>query len=171
MIQRRHVLWLSSIACTSLTIVACGGGAEYPPRAPDAKMEREADPATIEEAQARIERARASLGGATFSGPATGATSPAPPPSPVTPGSADASTDQPAKTGEPPKASSKKPHSEPNESVQRSEDRCSSPCRALVSMRRAVAALCRMTGDADARCVDAKKTLSDSEGRVSPCSC
>jgi hypothetical protein len=45
------------------------------------------------------------------------------------------------------------------------------PCRALTSMRSAVTALCRMTGNEDARCVDAKRTLADSEGRISPCSC
>jgi hypothetical protein len=51
------------------------------------------------------------------------------------------------------------------------QDRCGSPCRALASMRRAVTALCRMTGNEDARCTDAKRTLVESEGRVAPCSC
>lgn len=173
----RHVVLLLSIA--SATIVACGGGAP-PPMSPDAKMEREAEPATVEEALARIERARVALGGPVSGPPATGATStPARPATPIAPNvSADsARTEQPAKTAaEPPRASSKKPGApaEPTEDgsmQQRVEDRCASPCRALVSMRRAVAALCRMTGDTDTRCVDAKKTLADSEGRVSPCSC
>jgi hypothetical protein len=51
------------------------------------------------------------------------------------------------------------------------QDRCGGPCRALSSMRRAVTALCRMTGNDDARCADAKRTLIESEGRVAPCSC
>jgi hypothetical protein len=51
------------------------------------------------------------------------------------------------------------------------QDRCGAPCRALSSMRRAVTALCRMTGSDDARCADAKRTLLESEGRVAPCSC
>jgi hypothetical protein len=38
-------------------------------------------------------------------------------------------------------------------------------------MRRAVAALCRMTGEEDARCEDAKKTLNESESRVARCHC
>jgi hypothetical protein len=38
-------------------------------------------------------------------------------------------------------------------------------------MRRAVAALCRMAGEADARCEDAKHTLSESEQRVAACGC
>jgi hypothetical protein len=48
---------------------------------------------------------------------------------------------------------------------------CASSCRAIASMRRAVGALCRMTGDQDTRCVEAKRTLQESEARVSACGC
>ncbi|MDB4945663.1 MAG: hypothetical protein JWP97_5197 [Labilithrix sp.] len=50
-------------------------------------------------------------------------------------------------------------------------DPCSERCRALTSMRSAVAALCRMTGDLDPRCDDARKTLTDNEARVGACGC
>lgn len=168
----RHVVSLGSIAGAVLAITACGG-ADYAPKAPDSHADRaEVDPVSVEEAQARIERARLSLAGnGGLSAPSS--TTPATPPAPA---GADSSVQQaPAKSAEPPKASSsKKPSPDsptPTESPHELEDRCTSPCRALVSMRRAVTALCRMTGDTDTRCVDAKKTLSDSEGRVSPCSC
>ncbi|WP_394825228.1 hypothetical protein [Pendulispora albinea] len=50
-------------------------------------------------------------------------------------------------------------------------DPCSTPCRALTSMRRAVEAICRLAGNADARCTDAQKTLAASEQRVASCRC
>jgi len=50
-------------------------------------------------------------------------------------------------------------------------DACATPCHAIASMRRAVDAICRMAGAQDARCVAARKTLSDDEARVAPCGC
>jgi hypothetical protein len=38
-------------------------------------------------------------------------------------------------------------------------------------MRRSVEALCRLAGDGDARCVDARGTLARSEQRVARCGC
>lgn len=48
---------------------------------------------------------------------------------------------------------------------------CGDGCRAITSMRRAVTALCRMTGDDDARCKDARETLRTSEAKLASCSC
>jgi hypothetical protein len=62
----------------------------------------------------------------------------------------------------------------PSSDVAREEkavDTCGSPCRALASMKRAVEALCRMTGESDTRCVDAKRTLDESSHRVATCHC
>ncbi|MDF2692440.1 MAG: hypothetical protein K0S65_823 [Labilithrix sp.] len=62
----------------------------------------------------------------------------------------------------------------PSSDVAREEkavDTCGSPCRALASMKRAVEALCRMTGESDTRCVDAKRTLDESGHRVATCRC
>ncbi|HVJ91158.1 MAG TPA: hypothetical protein VM580_15250, partial [Labilithrix sp.] len=48
---------------------------------------------------------------------------------------------------------------------------CEHSCRALSSMKRAVEALCRMAGDADDRCLAARRTLTSSTTRVLPCRC
>ena len=48
---------------------------------------------------------------------------------------------------------------------------CQTPCNAIASMKRAVGALCRLTGDDDTRCRDARQTLKDSEARASACVC
>jgi hypothetical protein len=50
-------------------------------------------------------------------------------------------------------------------------NQCASPCRALASMKRAVEALCRMTGESDTKCVDARKTLADNVGKTASCKC
>ncbi len=49
--------------------------------------------------------------------------------------------------------------------------RCASACRAIASMRRAGAAVCRLAGDDSDRCTKAKETLTDSEKRVAACAC
>ena len=48
---------------------------------------------------------------------------------------------------------------------------CGDGCRAITSMRRAVTALCRMTGDDDARCKDARETLQSREAKLASCGC
>lgn len=134
------------------TLAACGGSAS-PARAPESKAEPEVDPATIEEAQQQIARAQSRLAGG-----------------------ASKAADQPTAASEAAPSPEPAPPSEPSQQSATgkrgvTDAACSSPCRALASMRRAVTALCRMTGDTDARCLDAKRTLTDSEGRVTPCTC
>jgi len=110
-------------------------GAAAPAAAEPAGMKLEShEPATIEEAQAQLEQARAQLPGASLtpSTPATGASAESGP-------------------GELP--------------------RCGNACGAMVSMRHAVDAICRMAGDGDARCTDARRTLKDSETKVAGCGC
>lgn len=50
---------------------------------------------------------------------------------------------------------------------------CLRACQALGSMRRSVTAVCRLAGDADARCARARSVLDRSEGRIADarCSC
>ena len=48
---------------------------------------------------------------------------------------------------------------------------CASACSAIASMRRAVKSLCGLSGDEDARCVDAKKSLDRCESAVNQCGC
>jgi hypothetical protein len=155
------------------SIAACGGAAPQVGVASPPEL-REDEPTTVEEAQARITRARDVLASSSASREAR-ATEAA---KPGNLGHADSDATRPSAA--PPGSPSKAPSadaSEPSTSSQKAgrsladDGRCASPCRALASMRRAVTALCRMTGDGDARCLDAKRTLLDSEGRVSPCSC
>lgn len=137
-----------------LALAACGGAAEAPPRSP-AKTSAPADerePTSIEEAEEQIARARAELA---VPGEAAGG---------AAPGSA-----QPAAE---PSSDAARPSAAPRtEGALGSGDACASSCRALSSMRRAVSALCRMTGDEDARCADARRTLGESESRVATCHC
>jgi hypothetical protein len=48
---------------------------------------------------------------------------------------------------------------------------CGRQCTALSSMRRAVDALCRLTGDTENRCVNARRTADVSAARISSTSC
>ena len=143
-----------------ILLVACGGAAEPPRSPPSTGPDRDGvtdrAPATIEEAQDQIAEAQQRLAGGDDESKAAdampAAEAPAPPPPP--PKSSSSGASAPAKTKE-------------NAPV----DACVSPCRAFASMRRAVEALCRMTGDTDDRCVKARRTLDTSNGRVSACRC
>jgi hypothetical protein len=151
---------VSLIATAAIAIAGCGGAAGEV-GAPSAKSPEAAsvnEPGSIDEAQAQIAAAQAQLG-VGGGGGGSGRFAPAPGASPAP---APAAPRSPATTPSPPAADTSRL------SV---EDHCGSPCRALASMRRAVSALCRMTGNEDTRCTDAKRTLVDSEGRVAPCSC
>lgn len=155
---------LALLGTTALSLAACGGASEA--KAPAAQQGPEPEPMSIEEAQDQISRARERLASAS-----TGA----PPEKSAGAPAADAS--RPAEAAPPPpppktldaESSSRRATGKAGPAVE--DGRCSSPCRALASMRRAVTALCRMAGDNDNRCLDARRTLADSEGRISPCSC
>ena len=125
----------------------------------------EAEPATIEEAQARLERARALLGGVVpgLSAPSTGAGTTSTTAAPTLPPAGTRETESTRGTLQ----SAGKAGAD--EDQRRS--RCATPCNAIASIRRAVEAICRMAGADDARCTDARKTLADSEAKVSPCGC
>ncbi|MCC6901554.1 MAG: hypothetical protein IT377_21465 [Polyangiaceae bacterium] len=49
--------------------------------------------------------------------------------------------------------------------------RCPEACKAMSSLRRAAAAVCRLAGDATDRCARAKGIVKDSEARVAACKC
>jgi hypothetical protein len=168
---------MSSLAGLSVLLAAaalggCGGGAMgEEAKAPEAQPSVEVpprEPGTIEEAEKAIARAKAELedtrsaelGTSTSSPAADSSTSPPPAPEPMpAPRSFEPSQAKPSAREDGPKT------------ALGAEDRCASPCRAIASMRRAVTALCRMTGADDARCGDAKRTLTDSEKRVEACTC
>jgi hypothetical protein len=114
------------------------------PAAPAVKEESR-EPTTIEEAQAQLERARAQLPGPPSFGSTTATTGASAESAPA--GGATPTTESP-----PP-------------------SRCGNACGAMSSMRRAVDAICRMAGETDARCTDARRTLKDSETKVAGCGC
>lgn len=150
----------------SVALAACGGaaGGEAKP-AKSAEPEstaREPEPKTVLEAMAQIEQAHADL--STSEEAAKKATEvdkdSAHPKAPGAGGSTSSTTARPTTPGVREESTRNAP-----------ADTCSQSCRALSSMRRAVSALCRMTGDEDTRCSDAKKTLERSESRVARCHC
>jgi hypothetical protein len=163
--RMRHVLLLGSIGAAA-ALAACGGAEGAPAKAPMAKEPDTADqkePTSVAEAQDQIDRARARLADAEnekkksekeidkdSAAPAGGAGSTPSSTTTVKPGTAPA-REETAKAA--------------------AVDSCTQSCRALSSMRRAVSALCRMTGDTDNRCSDARRTLSESESRVAGCHC
>ena len=153
---------------TRLVVVACAacaalvnacGGAGAAPKAPPAQdrtpaAEETTEPASVEAAQAQIERARTELD------PGRART--------MTEKAETAPADHAAPPLPPDAAGGGRSEGRPSPQA---TDTCGSPCRALASMRRAVDALCRMTGDEDHRCVEARRTLTESTTRVGACSC
>lgn len=135
-----------------LTAIACGGAPEPAAKSPASestkapKEEELPEPRTVEEAQEQIARAKETLEGGRPLGAAKATTEEAARAAPAPPSAATGREERP-------------------------DDTCGSPCRALASMRRAVEALCRMTGDTDDRCVDARRTLGDNTTRISSCRC
>lgn len=159
-----------------LALAGCGGAAGGEAAKTPEPQERHdvqgPEPTTIEQAEKEIAHAKADLA-------ASAAQASVSPPGPAT--SAGASADSapqpsqsepaPSPQATPASPSRRPPAQEAPKASLTFEDRCASPCRAIASMRRAVTALCRMTSDSDTRCVDAKRTLTDSEQRVTACSC
>lgn len=161
-------------AASLLALAACGGaapGALAPATtAPEAKAPDafSGEPSTVEQAQDQISAAKAQLASAgesantadkanRYAPEAQSATGTSSPPSA---GAARPSAALPKKSSVPTPAD-----------APAGTTSCGSPCRAIASMRRAVTALCRMTGEDDARCLDAKRTLTESQTRIAPCSC
>lgn len=123
----------------ALALVACGGGMVSGYKSED----KDAAPATLEEAQRQLEAARAEL--AERETVVLGGQNAATRPAAVQPESSDGARGP--------------------------EDDCARLCRAFASMQRAQAAICRLAGEADARCADAKKSVAESATRVAHCGC
>jgi hypothetical protein len=146
--MRRFAFVLPGLAL----FAACGGG-EAPTggaaKTPDNdRVEQDKEPGSIEEAKQQLDRAQAQL--------ETRTTSPVEAVQPqVAGGGAGGAT---APTPHPVQPTAQ-------------ETECQRMCRAFASMQRAQAALCRMAGDDDVRCTDAKKVVEDSARRVAHCGC
>ena len=145
----------------ALSLCAACAREGSPARAPMAP-----EPESIEQAQQQIEDARQALGlptGIPTGGPAGGA---------ATGGSTSTTPPATPPAAAPPPADASKSSSEAREEGERAaENPCVPSCRAIASMRRAVQALCRLSGATDPRCADAKRTLETSERRVASCGC
>ena len=154
----RASTWLAcSFVATAL--VACGGAAESSaPKSPSSVEgpAGAAEPQTVEEAQAELERARAALGapGTGASGLAGAAAPSASPPS--------SSTTAPAPVA---------PQMVPQGGGAQAATTCSEVCRAVTSMHHAKDAICRLAGPTDPRCADAKKKVADGDAQAVSCSC
>lgn len=153
---RALVVVLVSVPLVSL--VGCGAsskGAASPYTAPE--------PKTMDEAESQLAAAERDLGG----GAPSSAT-----PAEAAPAGGATQSDQP-KMATPPEPR-ESVHAEASGSSSGSEEApspCETPCRAIASMRNAVRAICRIAGDADPKCTDAKGRLSASEARISSCGC
>lgn len=69
------------------------------------------------------------------------------------------------------KDKNKKAEAGNDDEAELSESPCAVACRALTSMKRAAEAVCRLAGESDARCADARKRVSESATRVASCAC
>jgi len=136
----------------ALLLVACATGcAAEKAAAPTPVVTPAPEPSTLEEAQAQLERAHAQLGGEAAGG-------------------LHADTGGgPGGGGATPEATTKTPAEPVEQDVRKSP--CATACSALASMRRAVDAICRMAGEGDPRCVEARKTLADDDARIARCGC
>jgi len=152
------------LAASTALLSACGAGSAAPPAPlspasePVAAEESASEPATLEAAHAQFDRAKAELDSASgASGRAAQAPQAAPPPAPSPP--------------PPPRDASGAPSESKAYRTDAAPDACATSCRALASMRRAVQAICRLAGDRDAQCTDARHTLATSEQRIVACHC
>jgi hypothetical protein len=125
------------------------GHQQQEPTSVAAEEKDTADFSSVEQAEAELRRAREAL---------EVALAPPPPASPAT-GSSGAEARPPA--GTPPEPRPEK----------KAESPCETACRALASLERAAAAVCRLAGEADARCTRAKQTVAESSRRVAACGC
>lgn len=151
----RRFAWIPLVlgVCV-LTAAACGGGATPSGAKEPGSYDQDREPGSIDEAKQRFDNARAQLEST--------------PPSHVEAGQApvDRHGTQPVS---PTGAGGAGGGSEPPQHVQETE--CTRLCRAFASMQRAQVALCRMAGDEDPRCAEAKKVVEDSAQRVAHCGC
>ncbi len=140
----------------------------------NAAYPQEPAPRTVEEAEVQINGARAALGlpPAKFAPERVSDGIPdsadAPAPSPATP--TDPVTPAEAASAPSPRAESA-PDQELALSSARAESPCMRACRAFASMRRASDALCRIAGEHDGRCTEARRAVRESEAKLEGCSC
>lgn len=125
--------------------------------APAAKPATEPEPRTLEEAEARLEDARAELARfAPADAPQSASGAAAPAPAPRAPAAEEARADR-AEAGPAPAA--------------KAETQCQSACRAFSSLVRASDAVCRLEAGGGKRCDRARQIREDAAQRVAGCGC
>jgi len=145
-------------------VTSASGYAEPPPAAP--APQGLSEPKSAEEAQTRdeefttLEAAERALSQAKSDLDRLALAEPAPPPS----RSADRAEKKDSKRAPSAAGAAAPATSGPNA-------QCDNACRAFASLTRAASAVCRLDGDGGAHCTHAKRVVSDSERRVSSCTC
>jgi hypothetical protein len=125
--------------------------------------EAEAEPTTLADAEALLERARADLERVALNepgAPAAGAVAPSAAPTPA-PSRDEASREDKAASAE--QAAPPPPAKEANA--------CETACKAFSSLARASDAVCRLDSDGGKRCERARQIREDASHRVASCGC
>jgi hypothetical protein len=168
-VSARMLLRASLFSIAVVLLASCASAPS--PRGPQAPRSAPVGPAptTIDDAQKDIAHWREVLGlPATEASGSAGVTTPAPTSTAVAPGTSDVANTNPPP---PPMTTPSQKNDTPADATSSNVDPCENGCRAIASMRRSVGVLCQLAGDDDPRCVDAKKSLEESEARVARCGC
>jgi hypothetical protein len=170
---------IACFACLLLLLGACGKAAPEAaaPQAPaeaaptslaGSAQEQEQEPATLAEAEALLDRARADLDQLALNepgsaGPVT-AGAPAPAPAPAPPPAAAPRSEEKRSADKADESAAAAPKKEANT--------CQTACKAFSSLERASDAVCRLdTEGGGRRCERAKQIREDAARRISSCSC
>jgi hypothetical protein len=129
-----------------------------PPAASTAPAPEAAEPRTLEEAEALLERSRADLERLALNEPApTSAGAVAPKAAPAPPARAESRRLDEGADGAPPAA--------------KADSQCDTACRAFASLTRASDAVCRLDADGGKRCDRARQIREQASQRVASCGC
>lgn len=154
------------------------------PEAPSTAQFDDTDFATLEEAEAALERARADLDRLALLDRTPGVAAEAPAAAPAPPAASRAGSGGPGDTArsdkkaERARASKGKPAAEAEAKEQadedapaKTEDPCETGCKAFASLLRAKAAVCRLDTPGGARCTRAEDIARGAQSRVRSCAC
>jgi hypothetical protein len=140
---------------------------------PTSAPAEEKEPATLADAEALLEKARADLDRLALNEPglpgtAAGAAAPAPPsvPAPTTAAPAPAPRDEGRRADKSAASSSEAERPQAKE-----VNTCETACKAFSSLSRASDAVCRLDADGGKRCERARQIQQDASHRVASCGC
>lgn len=166
----------AAFACLLLLLGACGKAAPEAaaPQVPAAEgapasvagsaQEQEHEPATLAEAEALLDKARADLDQLALNEPGSAAPITAGAPEPAPPPAAASRAEEKRSADKADEAATAAPKKEMNP--------CETACKAFSSLERASDAVCRLDTDGSGkRCARAKQIREDAARRISSCSC